>query len=626
MMESGARIKCYNFRVNEFNKSVIADFGVGNRIEAKTHNWLIFRNFINLSFSYMTFVIKENFDSGYIKNDFLFDLEGYDFIYDRESMFTSDHNLVTLNYEKLLYILQHYESQDPILLEMLHYVNKSGDMPLQISLRSKNHRMVNLILGFMSKINFAAVSHLKNEFDDLLLYAGFEEYLCECPFDSVQMVNKQTLKIQSAEDEVIVATSPSRCSYVDGDYFRDVMGERHTDTSFLTFPVIVKAVRADWLLDDNSDSGLDFLRDLMKVQDSRIFATDYVTIVIQFLYSRFRDKIVTQKLPFYIAHLASVLLGVVFNDLLRDKRKADVEALKLDPDFVAAVSYLTVVAPGFNVAALVITSLNLIEFGRQLNYLRIRMAYRFWTYTDLFSLGLNFSCSITSLGLDDPQSTRVVESLLILVMFVKLLYYLRLIPEIAPLVSMMAAIVVDIGWFMTVWIIFIFALTLSFYSVGKNQLDLGQDVPYSTYIGSFDHVYASSLGEFDTEAYYGDEMEPFCLILFLFLSFFMTITMLNMLIAIMGHSFARNAEAGESKKKISQLEFVVDNWYMDPIDDKDNIVYIISAKVNNGEDNTDERFDQLQASLERIKIQQDNEMTEIKGIVNRLIMMKSGKS
>ena len=102
--------------------------------------------------------------------------------------------------------------------------------------------------------------------------------------------------------------------------------------------------------------------------------------------------------------------------------------------------------------------------------------------------------------------------------------------------------------------------------------------------------------------------------------------MLNMLIAIMGHSFARNAEAGESKKKISQLEFVVDNWYMDPIDDKDNIVYIISAKVNNGEDNTDERFDQLQASLERIKIQQDNEMTEIKGIVNRLIMMKSGKS
>jgi hypothetical protein len=109
MMETGARIKCYNFDVAEFSQAIF-DFGLGNRIEIKTHNWLIFRNFINLSFSYMTFVIKENFDEGYINKDFLFDLEGYDFIYDRETMFTSDNNLVTLNYEKLLFILQHYEA------------------------------------------------------------------------------------------------------------------------------------------------------------------------------------------------------------------------------------------------------------------------------------------------------------------------------------------------------------------------------------------------------------------------------------------------------------------------------------------------------------------------------------
>ena len=137
---------------------------------------------------------------------------------------------------------------------------------------------------------------------------------------------------------------------------------------------------------------------------------------------------------------------------------------------MAELSYLTVVAPGFNVFALVITFLNVIEFCRQTNYLRMRMFYRFWTYTDLLSLGFNFSCSVTSLSLgpDDPQSTRVIESLLILVMFVKLLYYLRLIPQIAPLVSMMFAIVADIGWFMAVWIVFIFALTLSFLSIGKN--------------------------------------------------------------------------------------------------------------------------------------------------------------
>lgn len=104
MMETGARIKCYQFDVQEFYEPKF-DFSLGNRIEIKTHNWLIFRNFINLSFSYMTFVIKENFDEGYLNKDFLFDLEGYDFIYDRETLFTSDHNLVTLNYDKLMFIL-----------------------------------------------------------------------------------------------------------------------------------------------------------------------------------------------------------------------------------------------------------------------------------------------------------------------------------------------------------------------------------------------------------------------------------------------------------------------------------------------------------------------------------------
>ena len=37
----------------------------------------------------MTFVIKDNFDKkGFVLNDFLFDIEGYDYILNRETMFT----------------------------------------------------------------------------------------------------------------------------------------------------------------------------------------------------------------------------------------------------------------------------------------------------------------------------------------------------------------------------------------------------------------------------------------------------------------------------------------------------------------------------------------------------------
>jgi hypothetical protein len=41
-----------------------------------------------------------------------------------------------------------------------------------------------------------------------------------------------------------------------------------------------------------------------------------------------------------------------------------------------------------------------------------------------------------------------------------------------------------------------------------------------------------------------------------------------MLIAIMGESFTKNHEEADSKKKLSQLTFVVDNWWIDPIKNK----------------------------------------------------------
>ena len=67
----GTRIKSYNMKVSDFDtENVTFKFGYGKRVDI-SHNWIIFRNFINLSFSYMTFVIKENFDkNGYIQNDF----------------------------------------------------------------------------------------------------------------------------------------------------------------------------------------------------------------------------------------------------------------------------------------------------------------------------------------------------------------------------------------------------------------------------------------------------------------------------------------------------------------------------------------------------------------------------
>ena len=72
----------------------------------------------------MTFVIKEHFDkSGYVMTNYLFDVEGYDFILDKESLFTKDETLVTQDFEKLRFILENYQEIDPVYLESLHFMN-----------------------------------------------------------------------------------------------------------------------------------------------------------------------------------------------------------------------------------------------------------------------------------------------------------------------------------------------------------------------------------------------------------------------------------------------------------------------------------------------------------------------
>ena len=57
---------------------------------------------------------------------------------------------------------------------------------------------------------------------------------------------------------------------------------------------------------------------------------------------------------------------------------------------------------------------------------------------------------------------------------------------------------------------------------------------YASFFGSMQHTYMSSLGELQTDDYPDNDMTPILSVLFVLLSFFMCVHMLNMLIALMG--------------------------------------------------------------------------------------------
>ena len=126
-------------------------------------------------------------------------------------------------------------------------------------------------------------------------------------------------------------------------------------------------------------------------------------------------------------------------------------------------------------------------------------------------------------------------------MWFKSLYFLALIPQISPLIDIIFVILRDMKYFLVIFVIAEIAFMNAFYLIGRNQMDLSkEDISYGTWLGSASHVYQSSMGEFSTDEYFDNPMTGYVLVLFLALSFFMCIHLLNMLIAIMGESFSNN--------------------------------------------------------------------------------------
>ena len=82
----------------------------------------------------------------------------------------------------------------------------------------------------------------------------------------------------------------------------------------------------------------------------------------------------------------------------------------------------------------------------------------------------------------------------------------------------------------------------------------------------------------------------------------------------MGDSFAKNAEISESNRNISQLEFVINNWWIHPIKNKHEIVYIVSAFAHGEDDAKEGVLEELNFNIKDLNKTLLNIMIEVKKI------------
>lgn len=70
--------------------------------------------------------MQEDEDINFDDENYLFDVEQYNFIINRKTCFTCD-DFVADDYEKLQFVLSNLETLDPFLLEQLHYFYLESD-------------------------------------------------------------------------------------------------------------------------------------------------------------------------------------------------------------------------------------------------------------------------------------------------------------------------------------------------------------------------------------------------------------------------------------------------------------------------------------------------------------------
>lgn len=186
------------------------------------------------------------------------------------------------------------------------------------------------------------------------------------------------------------------------------------------------------------------------------------------------------------------------------------------------------------------------------------------------------------------KSCRYLQVIGVITLYTKASYFLSLIDEIAPLIDIIKQIFYDIRYFMLVLGIYCVMFANSFNYLSRNQLDFDHlsenEIQIISYNGNFNsllYIVNMMLGNTDASAFnLGDGSQYYALLaLFVFSCFIIILHFMNMLIAIMGNTFAERREVGAQVMLQDHLRFVMDNWLLMNIafKDKKRIKYIITA-------------------------------------------------
>ena len=163
------------------------------------------------------------------------------------------------------------------------------------------------------------------------------------------------------------------------------------------------------------------------------------------------------------------------------------------------------------------------------------------------------------------EKQRNLASIISLPLFIKLLDWMQLFSEYAFYISLIIETIYDIKQFMIIMIILYLMFGIAFFMIDQNH------EPDEKYLSgnykfwvfdAFYHTYSQSLGEFSIDAYSESTYDRYLLTFFMLATFMIMIIFMNMLIAIMGDTFAFAMENRMQSSRLTQIKKVADSVHL----------------------------------------------------------------
>lgn len=167
-----------------------------------------------------------------------------------------------------------------------------------------------------------------------------------------------------------------------------------------------------------------------------------------------------------------------------------------------------------------------------------------WNIIDIGSLALNAAYVYGEItNTMSHEVLQVLASVALFFMWFKLFYWMRLFKPFSAFIRMITEIVKDVKVFLVMLMIALGSFANVIYVLNLNRLDSGSEPIYEDNVGiapidAVIHAYLTGLGEFGKDNYSAENAKVVW-IMFILATIIVQLIFMNLLIAIMGESFAR---------------------------------------------------------------------------------------